>query len=84
MWTGTRRIAIATAAAVVIGLALRTLQHSRWPTVHPRLAGPPILGAFALTYLLVAWAMGSGEAARWLRLARRRSRAERSESGDTR
>jgi putative peptidoglycan lipid II flippase len=68
MWTGTQRIVVATAAAVVVGLALRALQHSVWPTVHPRLAGPPILGAFGLTYLMVAWSLGSAEAARWLRL----------------
>ena len=73
MWAGTRRIVLATAAAVAVGLLLRLLQGSVWPGVHPRIAGPPILAAFGAAYLLVAWAMGSAEAARWLRL-RPRSR----------
>lgn len=77
MWSGTWRIATASLAAVVVGTAFRILQDHFWPTAHPRIAGPPILTAFGLTYLFAAWAMGSAEAARWLRLQpRRRATAE--------
>lgn len=68
MWAGTRRIVVATAVAVVVGLLLRLLQDRAWPGAHPRVAGPPILASFGVAYLLAAWAMGSAEAARWLRL----------------
>lgn len=71
MWAGTRRIVLATAAAVIVGLLARQAQLVVWPRLHPRIAGPPILTAFAVTYLLAAWAMGSGEAARWIRLPQR-------------
>ncbi len=71
MWAGTRRILIASAvgAAVAWGgkLGLTALTSS----LHPRVAGPPILALFGGVYLLVAWWMGSGEAARWLRLPMR-------------
>jgi putative peptidoglycan lipid II flippase len=67
MWSGTRRIAIATIAASLVALGVRASLGARgvW------LVGPPSVAAFGLTYLLVAWAMGSGEAARWLRLRAR-------------
>lgn len=67
MWYGTRRIVVAALAATVVGVAAMLLQQAVAPTLHPRLAGLPVLGAFALTYLAVAWWMGSAEAARWLR-----------------
>jgi putative peptidoglycan lipid II flippase len=73
MWRGTRRIVIASMVATVVGLVCGAIQKQGAPTMHPRLAGVPVLSAFALTYLGVAWAMGSAEAARWLRLAPRRS-----------
>lgn len=71
MWAGTRRIVMATLAAVAVGLVLRYVQHRFWPTLHPRLAGPVVLAAFAAVYLLLSWSMGSAEAARWLRRAPR-------------
>lgn len=67
MWTGTRRIAIAAAAAALATTLLRLGQQHWFPSVHPRVAGVPVLAAFGLTYLCVAWWMGSAEAARWLR-----------------
>lgn len=75
MWRGTRRIVVAALAATAIGVLCGTLQKQYVPTLHPRIAGVPVLAAYALTYLVVAWAMGSAEAARWLRLAPRRSAA---------
>jgi putative peptidoglycan lipid II flippase len=72
MWAGTRRIVVAAVLATVVGLALSFLQKHYVPAVHPRLAGVPVLGAFAVTYLAAAWWMGSGEAARWLRRPIRR------------
>ena len=72
MWRGTRRIALAALVAAVVGTLLRYVQYRWFPTVHPRLAGIPVLGAFGATYLLVAWATGSAEAARWLRRPVRR------------
>jgi putative peptidoglycan lipid II flippase len=68
MWAGTRRIGFATTAAVIVGALARQLQVALLPSAHPRVVGAPVLGAFALTYLLTAWLMGSGEAARWLRM----------------
>lgn len=67
MWAGTRRIVVATVIALLVGLALRTLQHALFPAVHPRIAGPVILMAFGGIYLVASWLMGSAEAARWLR-----------------
>uniref|UniRef100_UPI0035660FD3 hypothetical protein n=1 Tax=Gemmatimonas sp. TaxID=1962908 RepID=UPI0035660FD3 len=72
MWRGTRRIALAALVAALVGTLLRYVQYRWFPTMHPRLAGIPVLGAFGATYLLVAWAMGSAEAARWLRRPVRR------------
>jgi putative peptidoglycan lipid II flippase len=64
-----RRVAGATVAAASLGAALR-LVTAGW---HRWLAGPIVLGGFALAYLLVSWWFGSGEAARWLRLPARRA-----------
>ena len=77
MWRGTRRIVLATIAGLSIGLLAKQVQTTVWPNAHPRLAGPPILASFALAYLLVAWAQGSGEAAKWLRLRPRGAAASR-------
>lgn len=73
MWRGTSRIAIATVVATIVGVLCSAAQQRFAPAMHPRLAGVPVLGVYALTYLGVAWALGSVEAARWLRLAPRRS-----------
>ena len=75
MWIGTGRIVLATLIAVAVGLGMSFLQRSMFPGAHPRIAGPPILLAFAVTYLVVAWLRGSHEAARWLRLRPRAPRA---------
>jgi peptidoglycan biosynthesis protein MviN/MurJ (putative lipid II flippase) len=64
MWRGTGRIGVASAVATLVGVGVRLLLGDRSVWV----VGPPALGAFALSYLLVAWAMGSAEASRWLRL----------------
>jgi putative peptidoglycan lipid II flippase len=64
MWIGTRRIALAALAASLFAVAARGLIGSRGVWIE----GPPAVAAFGITYLLIAWAMGSGEAARWLRL----------------
>ena len=68
MWVGTRRILVSAAAATAAAWLVRLLHKGVFPAVHPRLAGVPVLAAFALAYLVTAWATGSGEAARWLRL----------------
>ncbi|WP_310570119.1 murein biosynthesis integral membrane protein MurJ [Gemmatimonas sp.] len=67
MWRGTLRIVLAALAAAVVGSVLRYAQVRWLPTAHPRLVGIPVLAGFGVTYLLVAWVMGSAEAARWLR-----------------
>lgn len=72
MWHGTRRIVIAALMAMAVGLGAKALTASLLPSLHPRLAGVPVLGAFGVTYLVAAWWMGSGEAARWLRQRPRR------------
>ena len=71
MWAGTRRIVIASIVGAVIAFAARQAVFTGIPAVHPRVVGPPILALFGVVYLVVAWWMGSGEAARWLRLAPR-------------
>lgn len=63
MWRGTRRIAVATTVAAVIAAPVRYLLLEQ----RAFIAAPPTLLVFGLTYLVVAWFMGSGEAARWLR-----------------
>lgn len=75
MWQGTRRIVIAAAVAGLVGSLLRVAQQAWFPSTHPRLTGLPILAGFGITYLVVAWIMGSAEAARWLRRPVRRARA---------
>ncbi len=67
MWLGTRRIVLSSAVAAAVACAVRAVVVVQWPTVHPRIAGPPILVAFGVVYLVSAWWMGSAEAARWLR-----------------
>lgn len=67
MWQGTRRIAFASLAAGLLAAALRMAQQRWFPGLHPRVAGVPVLAGFGITYLVTAWAMGSAEAARWLR-----------------
>ena len=63
MWAGTRRIVVATVGATMLAAPLRyTLGSDR-----PWIAAPPTLAVFLLGYLVIAWLMGSGEAARWLR-----------------
>jgi putative peptidoglycan lipid II flippase len=64
MWAGTRRIVVASAVAAIATLGVRgvTGRHGPW------VIGPPLLAIFALAYLGTAWALGSREAARWLRL----------------
>jgi putative peptidoglycan lipid II flippase len=71
MWKGTGRIVVAAVMAALVGAGLRLAQQRYAPGWHPRLAAWPVLGGFALTYLLTAWAFGSREASRWLRLAPR-------------
>ena len=71
MWTGTRRIVIASVVGAVLAFGARQVVFTIIPAVHPRVVGPPILALFGAVYLVVAWWMGSGEAARWLRLAPR-------------
>lgn len=67
MWAGTRRIAIAAVAAGAVGWIGRLLQEAFLSHWHPRLVALPVLALFGATYLVVAWLMGSAEAARWLR-----------------
>ncbi|MEP6764814.1 MAG: murein biosynthesis integral membrane protein MurJ [Gemmatimonadaceae bacterium] len=63
MWRGTRRIVIATIAAAIVAAPVRYLMLGKIPFI----AAPPTLAVFSLAYLVIAWLMGSGEAARWLR-----------------
>ncbi|MFN5599786.1 MAG: hypothetical protein ACK5AK_10470, partial [Gemmatimonas sp.] len=67
MYTGTRRIVVAAAVAGAAGWGARFVQVTWMSSLHPRYAALPILAAFGMTYLVVAWGMGSAEAARWLR-----------------
>jgi len=74
MWEGTRRIVLAAGAAGLAGAAAR-VAHQHWAAgLHVRLAALPVLGVFAVTYLVTAWWMGSAEAARWVRRPVRRRR----------
>lgn len=63
MWQGTRRILISTVVAALVAAPVRYLLWGKVPFI----AGPPTLAVFSLTFLVTAWAMGSAEAARWLR-----------------
>ena len=71
MWVGTRRILVSAALAALAGSVLRFGQATWWPAGPARVTGIPVLAGFGLTYLMVAWWMGSAEAARWLRRAPR-------------
>lgn len=71
MWIGTRRIVIATTLATLAAAPLRIVLGAD----RPWIAAPPTLAVFALMYLVSAWWMGSGEAARWLRRPARVDRA---------
>lgn len=70
MWRSTARIVGAAVAATVVSLPVRWALTGR----HHLLEALPTLGVFALAFLLTAWAAGSGEAARWLRLPPRTER----------
>jgi putative peptidoglycan lipid II flippase len=70
MWTGTWRIVLAAALAAAVASPLRMVLDPD----SPRVSGSIVLGVFGAAYLLAAWWMGSGEAARLLRL---RSRGQR-------
>jgi putative peptidoglycan lipid II flippase len=63
------RVLGATASAAAAAALVRPFTRA-W---HQWLAGPLVLGSFAVVYLLVSWWFGSGEAARWLRLRARRA-----------
>ena len=63
MWTGTRRIAFATVLAALVAAPVRYLLRGQMSYV----VAVPTLAVFSVAYLVVAWMMGSGEAARWLR-----------------
>lgn len=67
MWTGTQRIVVSAVGAVVVALPLRWWVRD----LHPMLAAPPTLALFGVAYLVAAWALGSREAARLLRLVPR-------------
>lgn len=67
MWVATRRIIVAAVCAALVALPLRWVLRE----LHPMLAAPPTFAAFGMTFLVVAWQMGSGEAARLLRRAPR-------------
>jgi putative peptidoglycan lipid II flippase len=67
MWTGTSRIAAAAVIATGVAWPLRWLLRD----THPMVGAPPVFAAFGVCYLVVAWLMGSREAARLLRRAPR-------------
>jgi putative peptidoglycan lipid II flippase len=67
MWYGTRRIVTASVCAAFVGWGARLVHQSVLSAWHVRLVALPVLAAFGVTYLVVAWWMGSAEAARWLR-----------------
>ena len=67
MWHGTRRIGWSAASALMVAAPLRWVLRD----LSPRVAGPPTLLVFGIIYLVVAWRLGSMEAARWLRRAPR-------------
>ena len=67
MWRGTRRIVIASGVAMLVALPVRWWLRD----LHPLAGGPPTLAVFGVSYLLVAWGMGSHEASRLLRLSPR-------------
>lgn len=67
MWHGTRRIVLSATMATACAWVMRTVHYAIVPSWHPRLAALPVLGTFGVAYLLMAWWLGSAEAARWLR-----------------
>jgi len=67
MWVATRRIIVAALSGALVALPLRWVLRA----LHPMLAAPPTFALFGMTFLVVAWLMGSGEAARLLRRAPR-------------
>ena len=67
MWIGTRRILWSSGVAALAGAAVRLALGTWWPGGSPRVLGLPALGVFGVTYLVVAWWLGSTEAARWVR-----------------
>jgi putative peptidoglycan lipid II flippase len=73
MWSGTRRIIVAAIVALLVATPMRFVLDPSAPfdPSRPRLTGPPILLAFGLAYVVCAWWLGSGEAARLLRRPRR-------------
>ncbi len=73
MWQGTRRIVFAAFIACLVASLMRVAQQQWLPSVHPRIAGGPVLASFGLSYLVAAWWMGSAEAARWLRRPARKA-----------
>jgi len=64
-----RRVLLCTLAAASVAGGLRVVS-APW---HRWVEGPIVLGVFSFVYLFTAWWMGSGEAARWLRLVPRRA-----------
>jgi putative peptidoglycan lipid II flippase len=72
MWQGTRRIVVAAVSGAIAGTLARVLAGALVPGAHPRVTGVPVLAVVAASYLLVAWWMGSAEAARWVRRPVRR------------
>ena len=71
MWQGTWRIVGATVFAAIAASPVRWLlrEQRTW------FVAPPTLTLFAMAYLIAAWWMGSGEAARWLRQPMRKRAA---------
>ncbi|MEN9508785.1 MAG: hypothetical protein RLZZ621_1348 [Gemmatimonadota bacterium] len=67
MWVGTRRIVLAATMAALAGSVARWMVDSQWADVSPRLVAIPVLALFGVTFVVMAWWMGSAEAARWLR-----------------
>jgi putative peptidoglycan lipid II flippase len=67
MWLGSRRIAFAAAGATALAVPVRWVVRD-W---HPLAGGPPTLAVFGVAYLVLAWWMGSREAARLLRMTPR-------------
>jgi len=63
MWAGTRRIVLSAVAASLLAFPLRWGLRA----FHPMIGGPPTLALFGVVFLVVAWRMGSTEAARLLR-----------------
>jgi hypothetical protein len=67
MWVGTARIVLTALIAALLAFPVRWYLRAE----HPMIAAPPTFVVFGVTYLVAAWGMGSGEAARLLRRAPR-------------